>query len=92
MSAESQLCALVSAGMAPLYGGVIIAREGAGTGQAATAAHGGLRTPGTDGHMWLASSVPGMHYRQVLRQTAGQQVTSRRWSARKRAAAGRRSP
>lgn len=51
-------------------------RQGrAGTGQATTAAHGGLRTPGTDGHMWLASSVPGMHYRQVLRQTAGQQGT-----------------
>ena len=33
-----------------------------------------LRTPGTDGRLWLAGGVPGMRWGQVLRQGAGQRV------------------
>lgn len=35
---------------------------------------GELRTPGTDGHVRLARSVPGIGRRQALQQRAGQQV------------------
>jgi hypothetical protein len=34
----------------------------------------GLRTPGTDRRVWLARGVPGVRWRQVLRQGAGQRV------------------
>lgn len=34
----------------------------------------GSRTPGTDGHAWLAGSIPGMCSRHALQQIAGQRV------------------
>jgi hypothetical protein len=41
---------------------------------ATIAAPTGLRMPGTGGYGWLPYGVPGMGWRRVLRQRAGQRV------------------